>query len=412
MPAKEKKSKSKASELRVVFDSSVIYTGSEADLVRGEAADLIRENTQHLDLSAIWYLPSVVRHERQSQMQKRALELLPSIQKLERLLGHQLNITEPIIKQRVNEAVETQIVSLGLKILELDQTKVDLNRLIHDACYRVPPFTDREKEKGFRDACIVETFAQLVEASPKTSRVCRVVIVTGDALVADAIRMRTSGANNVRILNSIEELKGLINTLVEQVREEFVKTYRTKAQEYFFEADREEGLFYKEKIRSRIEEKFKEHLESIPKGSDERKNGTWHIGTPSFVRKERQRMFWATRVRVDAEAYKRTIQPSYYSGQVTLDSGGQIILKGRPFSTSSMPSSPQVESYTFPDRLPSLESSMSVGSLFPDIYTHSKELSGRGESVFQVVWSVVVTTRGKLSSPRVESLEYVGTTWE
>jgi len=281
MPAKEKKSKSKASELRVVFDSSVIYIGSEADLVRGEAADLIRENTQHLDLSVIWYLPSVVRHERQSQMQKRALDLLPSIQKLERLLGHQLNITEPIIKQRVNEAVETQIVSLGLKILELDQTKVDLNRLIHDACYRVPPFTDREKEKGFRDACIVETFAQLVEASPKTSRACRVVIVTGDALLADAIRMRTSDANNVRILNSIEELKGLINTLVEQVREEFVKTYRTKAQEYFFEADREEGLFYKEKIRSRIGEKFKEHLESIPKGSDERKNGMWHIGTPS-----------------------------------------------------------------------------------------------------------------------------------
>ena len=404
MPAKEKKSKSKASELRVVFDSSVIYTGSEADLVRGEAADLIRENTQHLDLSVIWYLPNVVRHERQSQMQKRALELLPSIQKLERLLGHQLNITEPIIKQRVNEAVETQIVSLGLKILELDQTKVDLNRLIHDACYRVPPFTDREKEKGFRDACIVETFAQLVEASPKTSRACRVVIVTGDTLVADAIRMRTSDANNVRILNSIEELKGLINTLVEQVREEFVKTYRTKAQEYFFEADREEGLFYKEKIRSRIGEKFKEHLESIPKGSDERKNGTWHIGTPSFVRKERQRMFWAIRIKVDAEAYKRTIQPAYYSGQITLND--------RPFSISGIPISPQVESYTFPGLLPSLESSVSVGSLFPDLYTHSKELSGRGESVFQVVWSVVVTTRGKLSSPRVESLEYVGTTWE
>ena len=264
-------------------------------------------------------------------MQKRAIELLPSIQKLERLLGHQLNITESIIKQRVNEAVEAQIVSLGLKILELDQTKVDLNRLIHDACYRVPPFADREKEKGFRDACIVETFAQLVEASPKTSRTCRVVIVTGDSLVADAIRMRTSDANNVRILNSVEELKGLINTLVEQVREEFVTTYRAKAQEYFFEADRKEDLFHKEKIRSRIEEKFKEHLESIPKGFDERKNGMWRIGTPSFVRKERQRMFWATRINVDAEAYKWTVQPSYDSGQIILKNG-QITLNGRPFS--------------------------------------------------------------------------------
>lgn len=392
-----------------MFDSSVIYTGSEADLVRGEAADLIRESTQHLDLSVIWYLPSVVRHERQSQMQKRALELLPSIQKLERLLGHQLNITESIIKQWVNEAVETQIVSLGFKVLELDQTKVDLDRLICDACYRVPPFADREKEGGFRDACIVETFAQLVEDSPKTSRACRVVIVTGDNLVADAIRMRTSDANNVRILSSIEELKGLINTLVEQVKEEFVTTYRAKAQEYFFEADRKESLFYKESIRSRIEEKFKEYLENIPKGSDERKNGMWHIGTPSFVRKERQRMFWATRIRVDAEAYKRTIQPSYYSGQVTLDSGGQITLDSRPFSISSTPISSKIERYTLTGHLPSLESSVPVSSL---LHAYSKELSSRGESVFRVVWSVVVTTRGKLTSPRVESLEYVGTTWE
>lgn len=167
--AKTKK-KTKGPELRVVFDTSALYTGSESDLVQGEVAAVIKEHSQHPDLEITWYLPHTVRHERQFRMQTKALELLQSIEKLERLLGHRLNITERIIKERVNAAVETQIQNLGLEPLEFDSTRVDWTRLILDACYRRPPFEDSEREKGFRDSLIVETFLQLVENSPKRER--------------------------------------------------------------------------------------------------------------------------------------------------------------------------------------------------------------------------------------------------
>src|SRR5205807_3699540 len=94
----------KPPELRVVFDTNVLFTGSASDLLKQEAVELIQQNLHHSDLLLTWYLPEVVLHERLYQMQAIALGLLPSIQKVEKLLGHQLNITEDIVKQRANEA--------------------------------------------------------------------------------------------------------------------------------------------------------------------------------------------------------------------------------------------------------------------------------------------------------------------
>jgi hypothetical protein len=63
-------------QLRVVLDTNVLYTGSASDLVRQEIATVIQQ-TKYADLEVVWYLPDIVRHERQYQMQKRALELQP-----------------------------------------------------------------------------------------------------------------------------------------------------------------------------------------------------------------------------------------------------------------------------------------------------------------------------------------------
>ncbi|MFY9527496.1 MAG: hypothetical protein WBC04_08570 [Candidatus Acidiferrales bacterium] len=91
--SESKSQKHQRPQLRVVFDTNVLYTGSASDLVRQEAANLIKQS-MFPDLEIQWYLPELVRHERQYQMQKRALELLPAIGKVEKLLGHKLAITE------------------------------------------------------------------------------------------------------------------------------------------------------------------------------------------------------------------------------------------------------------------------------------------------------------------------------
>src|SRR5579859_1226277 len=87
-------------QLKVVFDTNILITDSASDLVRQEAVNLIKES-KFPDLEIQWYLPEMVRHERQYQMQKRALALLPHIAKVERLLGHNLAINDQLLVDSV-----------------------------------------------------------------------------------------------------------------------------------------------------------------------------------------------------------------------------------------------------------------------------------------------------------------------
>lgn len=440
------KKKISVSELRVVFNSSVVYTGSESYLVKKEVASEIKKNSQHPDLNIKWYLTATVMNERQYQMQNKAMELLPSIQKMERLLGHNLNITESIVKQRVREAIAEQIKDLNLNILELDSKEVDVNKLMLDACYRRAPFHPGENERGFRDALIAEAFAQLVEVSPKTPKVCRVVMVAGDEDLREAINERCGNAKNVRILESIDDLKGLINTLIEQVTEEVVAAYREKAKGYFFDVDQEDSIYYKEKIRSKIRKKFKDELVKIPKGSDERVNNqTWHISTPSFIKKEARRVFWSSRIRVDSEAYKWTtvtFPPKYGSTSGTTSwehispsstsDIGKIEVTGIPpdwltinsgkiSGTSSIDESGIRWGSTGnwinvgPSGPSGTDNWINVGPSGlsgPIIQSPTKVLFSKGQAIFEVIWSVTITTTGVFRSPQIESIKHVGTNWE
>src|SRR6266404_2579897 len=114
----KKPGKRQKRQLRVAFDTNVLYTGSASDLVRQEAGNMVTQSA-YPDLEVLWYLPEVVRHERQYQMRKRALELLPSVAKVERLLGHNLNITQEILVDRVEKAVTACQNEMGLLPIKL-----------------------------------------------------------------------------------------------------------------------------------------------------------------------------------------------------------------------------------------------------------------------------------------------------
>jgi PIN domain len=157
-------------ELEVVFDTNVLYTGSASHFLRKEVSDLIDQNSNIPDRTIRWTVPEVVRHERQYQMPDKAYEMLPTIQRLERLLGHNLNITKEILDARVKEVVDHQVQQYHINVRTLDPAGVDWPRVMLDAAYRKPPFQSGEKEKGFRDALILETFMQIVGSSQRRRR--------------------------------------------------------------------------------------------------------------------------------------------------------------------------------------------------------------------------------------------------
>src|SRR5262249_30705270 len=73
---------------------------------------------------------------------------------------------------RVEEVIQAQIKEQEIEVVNLDVTAVDWTSLIKRAVLRHPPFEAGDKEKGFRDAIVLETFAQLhqnLRVCPKTS---------------------------------------------------------------------------------------------------------------------------------------------------------------------------------------------------------------------------------------------------
>ena len=107
-------------ELKVLFDTSILFTQVAYDLTRPDVRQLIEKHSSHSDLALTWYLPRVVVDERQYQMQQRALALLPSLEKLEHLLGHRLNVTPDILATRVEAAINDQIEKMSITVLDLD----------------------------------------------------------------------------------------------------------------------------------------------------------------------------------------------------------------------------------------------------------------------------------------------------
>jgi hypothetical protein len=121
----EKKRNKKRPELKVLFDTSALYNKSASDLLNHQVSTVIREHSNHADLRVTWFLPEIVIHERQYQMENECLALLPSIKKLERLLGHNLNITEDILKTRIRETIDRQVAELNISVLPFDASQVE-----------------------------------------------------------------------------------------------------------------------------------------------------------------------------------------------------------------------------------------------------------------------------------------------
>lgn len=369
-------------QLKVIFDTSALFTGSASDLVNASILALVTSYSQPSDITISWHIPSIVLLEREYQMYTQGLTLLPSIEKLERLLGHNLNITADIIRSRVKEAIAKQIELLNLQVITLTTTEVKWDEIVTASLFRLPPFEAGEKEKGFRDSLIAECFMQLVEASPSTPRYCRLAMLTKDGLLASHLEERTRENSNVKIFSDIKDLRGLINTLVSEVKEELIDSVQPKAREFFFVPDDKDTYYFTEKIRDMIYNKFKTQLEEKAEGSHIRNNGTWYISKPEFLSKSGQRITWSTRVDVESKCYTQVENAS----------------EPTPSSSGLSGLSPSAR--------------LLQASLLRNLFAEKGDLVADGRTTFEVIWSVIVSTNMKFRNPKVEDLKFIEIDWK
>lgn len=406
------KSKKKRPQLCIVLDTNQLHTGSASDLVRQTLAKLIVDSRKHTDVELKWYLPEIVRHERQFQMTEAADKLIPSLEKIERLIDHNLALSREKLHAHVNDAVEREVSKLGLQLLPTDPKLVDWTRVMHDSLYRVPPFSKGEREKGFRDAMILEAAAQLVKQLPKTPAICRIAIVTDDNLLTDALQERFQSAKNVRLLASEEALQGLINTMVGDVEEDFVSSIQERAEVVFFDSESKDGIFYKEDIRDRIENTYSDALRSLPSGATSREAGNWYISRPQFVSKQSHKITWRTTIRATAKAYKLDLSEHLMPDFSQLVAG----------STSSRPaptwlgtgwSRPAPQAFQPIGVQTGVQTGAFTGSTLGHLAntTPTHTLLAEVETAFHVTWTVTVTAANNLTRAKVVSIDLVETNW-
>ena len=397
-------------EIWVLLDTSALYIGSECRLVNDDVANRVRSQDVVLDPREHWFIPRVVLEERRYQMLHAAKNLLPNTIKLGKLLGHDL-CTDQQVKHAIDDQIDNQLKELGLKIVELDYPRVNLELLAMQAVRREPPFSaDPSVEKGFRDALILETFMQKLDSA--TNEVKLVIFVVPDNLLRSVLLEEAKDYGKSRVLSSFDELDGLVNTYRSDVTEEYVQSLLEQARVMFFNSDNNSGLFYKDDVKAMIESQFALELSRHPEDAVDRKDAVWRISSPKFVSKERDRVSWMSRIEVSF-----TVTAGLWSSSAVLFGQGQRVT-WRPLSLTSQPSVISSESW----RLPLVNAGSSVSDQTDpsitdkygtslDIGKPYPEISYSGRSSFAVTWSAEVDENSDLDIGKVEKIESLGTEW-
>lgn len=375
--------KKRAPRLLVVFDTNVLYTQVASDLVRADVQRIIKENCSHPDLTIEWFLPDVVLGERKYQMLLKAKELLPNLSKLEKLLGHSFGVGEDTLELHVDNTINRSIQEYSFKTAQCDVSEVDWADLISRSVNRAPPFEPNEKEKGFRDSVIAQSFYQLLDSSPTTPNVCRLALVSSDQRLREYVSEITQDAKNVRILSKLDELESLINTLVSTVPEEFVSELTKKASKIFFEKENEKTFYYKEGIRDKIKEQYATELDDTILAGHVRTGGTWWISEPIFIKKERQRIYWVT-----------TVEPEFEISHYEREEPQQNALLGLA-DLGSQPAG-------------GLAGAQRGLGLLGGALSSKKVVDIKGREKFEVHWSTNLSQAQNLTSPKLEKIVYEG----
>jgi PIN domain len=282
--------------VHIFLDTNALFTEAADRLIAVELGEFILKSSEN-DLDTRWYIPSVVTGERRFQMFERAKRLLPQLDRVEKLLGHNLGITEDVLSTRVDDAIKRQIEAHKLNEVGFDQSIVDWQDMVRKSILRQPPFEGGESEKGFRDAIVLETFCQLVSDLPKSSQICRIILLSNDGRLVEAAQERMVERSNVTLAKDLDAVKTIMNALASKITQDAVSALLPRAFDLFFKPNEDKTLYYTSGIREKIRSTFAKELDGVPQGFDYVTTKAINIVTPpTFLIKEGQRLTFSTRI--------------------------------------------------------------------------------------------------------------------
>jgi hypothetical protein len=361
----------------------------------------------------------MVRGEREFRMQAVAERLLPKVRDIETLFGRDLNITKENVREQVSRRIDEELVEVGLTILDCASGRVAWDRVFSDAVFRRPPFEppSEEKEKGFRDLVIGESFLQLVEDSPSASKACQLVLVTNDVRLTEMVRARTPANQNVKVLPDIAAVEEFINTLASEATEEYVQSLRTQAQLYFYGGKgKKTGLYYTGGVGPKASALLLPLIHSVPEGGDKVRLAAVAIIAPNFVGKKGQRITWVSRVKATLVAVKEEryldVDPKTLPavGERLMNLGMGPLGWASTLPVQSWPVQGLLSLHGTPS--PSEESAeMSPVSSASDAWKTREVTIAEGLAYVEVQWAATVTAKKKLTHPKIVACTLTPIDW-
>lgn len=250
----------------VVPDTNILWDEDKKNAVSPVFDAFWKASTPLIRLSLV--VPEVVFGELHFQQTTSAIKLAKNIsQQTVDLCGvtsakYDVRLDHQKIRRQVGDKVQKWVKGLKGSIVKTPVDTVDWARVVQDAIWRNEPFTydpkDRDREKGFRDALILETVSKICEENKGTTN--NIVFLCNDFLLKTAAEKRLKHNPKVLIFESLPEFEAYIKLTQQKLTDKFVKSIQNHARRWFFTPSDSSTIWYKDQIRQTVRNKFIDRL--------------------------------------------------------------------------------------------------------------------------------------------------------
>jgi hypothetical protein len=305
-------------QLYVMLDTNIIFNPNSADQFFAPDISKIIEDPSHQQLGIQWVLPRMVVFEREYKIRQKAKHVISAAKGMPYLYGDSWVGDIDAVNQRISKHATLELNRRMFLVRDCDTARVDWNSLMTAAGYRLPPFDpDGEKEKGFKDAIVAETFLQLCADLPINSE-DSAILVTEDAMLRKNVESRAP--HGAKVLGTVDELSAELNFLVSDIPSEVAALLPDRASALLSTVDNTFWIDFWERAHAAYPQILSRNIPGFLSVDLAPK----FFSGPSFLKKEMRRVHFVTRF-LFARTGKRLATPMMTPAQIAFGQMGGLL---------------------------------------------------------------------------------------
>lgn len=252
----------------VIPDTNILWDKDKKNAVASDFEQFWQRSSSVIPLKLV--IPEVVLGELQFQQATSGIKCATSIsEQMSELTGitqkkYEINLDHARIRKQVGEKLKKWVASRAGTIFSTPLTTINWGQLHEDAIWRNPPFTfdpkDKDNEKGFRDALILETVCAICEDNIGFG--INIVFLCNDHLLRKTTEVRQKNNKALLTFESILDFESYIKLTQESLADKFVKSIQAHARSKFYSPNDKACIYFRDNIRQAINEKFAADLRS------------------------------------------------------------------------------------------------------------------------------------------------------